>query len=92
MYGWFYYKERLIPGQRQLERPYLDQFWATETNKENLLASETGMKVISAISCYCEVIPRSSQLTVMHILLNITVNEREIQFKLSLEIQKKWKF
>ena len=46
------------------------------------MASETGMEVISAISCYCEVIPRSSQLTGMHIdllnIVSITVNEREI--------------
>jgi nitrogenase subunit NifH len=39
---------------------------ATETNMENLLASETGMEVISAIPCYCDIqFSRKEFLTVL---------------------------
>ena len=39
---------------------------ATETNMENLLTSETGMQVISAIPCYCDIqFSRKEFLTVL---------------------------
>jgi len=52
-------KNEIAPNLEQPPKPrsslLMEKQQATETNLENLLASETGMKVISAIPCYCDI-------------------------------------
>jgi chromosome partitioning protein len=63
----------LYPLARNLDQPakhrsslLTEKQQTTETNMENLLTSETGMEVISAIPCYCDIqFSRKEFLTVL---------------------------
>ena len=54
------------PASKPRSSLLMEKQQATETNMENLLASETGMEVISAIPCYCDIqFSRKEFLTVL---------------------------
>jgi chromosome partitioning protein len=54
------------PAPKPRSSLLMEKQQATETSMENLLASETGMEVISAIPCYCDIqFSRKEFLTVL---------------------------
>ena len=54
------------PASKPRSSLLMEKQQATETSMENLLASETGMEVISAIPCYCDIqFSRKEFLTVL---------------------------
>ena len=54
------------PALKSRSSLLIEKQQATETNMENYLTSETGLKVISAIPCYCDIqFSRKESLTVL---------------------------